>query len=111
MQARIQTARLILRPFELSDAKAAVELLDVHDIFRDGRIVIPAKYRSTVYWSVRAALAVAGGMLAVAYDVSTPVLALNVGASAGLVIRNLAKRPPVHTGPSLGSTAVRKRAN
>lgn len=70
----------------------AVEILVLNEIFQNEHITIPARYRCTMYWFVRLSLAVAGGGLAVAYGVQTPILALNIGATAPLLIRALSKR-------------------
>lgn len=67
---------------------------------------LPAYARSPFYWALTVLIVLAGGMLAVAYAASGeplgPILAVNVGASAPLVIQGLAasapaplRRPPV----------------
>ena len=59
---------------------------------------LPAYARSPLYWALTAVLVLAGGMLAVAYAASGqqlgPILAINVGASAPLIIQGLAASAP-----------------
>ncbi len=61
-------------------------------------INLPVYARSPLYWGLTAVLVLAGGMLAVAYAASGqqlgPVLAVNVGASAPLIIQGLAASAP-----------------
>ena len=61
-------------------------------------INLPVYARSPLYWGLTAVLVLAGGMLAVAYAASGqqlgPVLAVNVGASAPLIIQGLAASVP-----------------
>ncbi len=87
----------------------AVEILDLNDIFENERIRIPARYKSKFYGFVRMCLAAAGGGLAVAYSVQTPMLAFNIGASAHLLIRALSKRQAreVPTQPSASDTPAK----
>lgn len=52
-------------------------------------IVIPERYGRRAFWTARLLLAVAGGALAVAYGISTPILAANVGAATPAIIQTL----------------------
>lgn len=45
------------------------------------------------YWLSRLLLAVFAGALAVAHHVETPLLALNIGVAAPLIIRTFARTP------------------
>jgi lipid-A-disaccharide synthase-like uncharacterized protein len=65
---------------------------------------LPAWARARAYWVVTLLMAVAGGALVFVYHISgtrmTPILALNVGASAPLLLGKLAQQAPaVAAGP------------
>jgi len=67
---------------------------------RSGKTLnLPAYVRSPFYWALTAVIVLAGGMLAVAYAASgqqlSPILAINIGASAPLVIQGLAASAPL----------------
>ncbi|WP_321480589.1 hypothetical protein [uncultured Bacteroides sp.] len=58
---------------------------------------LPFYAKSTVYWVITVLIILSGGLLATLYgtkDVS-PILALNIGISAPLIIQNLSKLAPV----------------
>lgn len=59
---------------------------------------LPAYARSPFYWALTGVIVLAGGMLAVAYAASGqalgPILAINIGASAPLIIQGLASSAP-----------------
>jgi hypothetical protein len=64
---------------------------------------LPDWYSDPKFWVLRGLLAVAAGGLAVLYEVDKPLLAVNIGASAPLLIQMLAQgaqqtpvSPPVH---------------
>ena len=63
---------------------------------------LPAYARSPFYWALTAVIVLAGGMLAVAYVASgqrlSAVLAVNIGASAPLIIQGLAASAPALAG-------------
>lgn len=66
--------------------------------------VIPGRYRQVGFWIVRLAIAIMAGGLAVFYGIDKPLLAINVGAAAPLLIQALGQgiRPPTVSG-ALGS--------
>jgi len=59
---------------------------------------LPVYARSPLYWGLTVVIVLAGGMLSVAYVASGqrlgPILAVNVGASAPLIIQGLAASAP-----------------
>jgi len=64
---------------------------------------LPQWLRSWFYWSITLAMTFAGGLLVVAYLRSgismQPILAINVGTSAPLIIGSLvAQAPPIEPG-------------
>lgn len=51
---------------------------------------VPSRYRNPWFWLVRVLLAGVAGGLALAYEIDNRVLAINVGASAPLILQALA---------------------
>lgn len=72
----------------------AVEILNLYRYYevRGGRL--PQRYRNPYFWLVRTLLAGVAGGLVIAYQVDTPILAVNIGASAPLILQALAQGPP-----------------
>jgi hypothetical protein len=69
----------------------AVEFITLLHAYEREPISLPARYKLPGFYVVRSCLAVAAGLLAVAYGVyDRPILAVNIGASAPLIIRVLA---------------------
>jgi hypothetical protein len=71
----------------------AVEVVRLIAIYEAGK-ALPARYRKRGFWIVRTLLALAGGGLAVAYDVQSPILAVHIGASTPIIVETFARRPP-----------------
>jgi hypothetical protein len=63
----------------------------------------PAYLKSVFYWVITAIMVLVGGVLAVAYNVeaSKPLLAINIGVSAPLILKGLASVVP--SKPSVGT--------
>lgn len=61
---------------------------------------LPVYAKSPVYWIVTGLVALAGGVLAWAYglDTANPLLAINVGISAPLILKGLASAVPQSSG-------------
>ncbi len=81
------------------------ELLGLFQLRRQARQDLPQWLKSPFYWSVTFLMVLAGGGLVVVYiesDIALkPILAINVGASAPLIIGTLvAKVPPIPPGAS-----------
>jgi hypothetical protein len=74
---------------------AAVETLRVVIAYERGRI--PARYKKWGFWSVRSLLGAFAGLLAVAYDVQSGILAMHIGAATPAIIENFATKPPLPT--------------
>jgi hypothetical protein len=56
---------------------------------------LPQRYKSLGFWIVRFLLAVVAGGLVIAHDVKEkPLLALNIGISAPLILQALARSAP-----------------
>jgi hypothetical protein len=61
---------------------------------------LPAYRASPFYWGVTLVMILIGGVLAIAYNASTnPILAINIGISAPLIIKMLAGSNPVTAPP------------
>ncbi len=80
---------------------ALAELLGWWKLRQTAPVNLPAYLKSPFYWIMTVLMSLAGGVVAFVYAKSgislSPILALNVGASAPLIIGNLtAKTPDVH---------------
>lgn len=77
---------------------AFVELLKHHRFLQETPGPAPAIYRSKYYWFVTIAMMVAGGLLTVAYQLAgaklNPIIDINIGASAPLLIGTFGSKPP-----------------
>ncbi len=51
----------------------------------------PTRYRHIGFWIARSALAIVGGLMAVAYNIQSPLLAINIGAATPAILRALAQ--------------------
>jgi hypothetical protein len=67
----------------------------LYHVFNRRRFYLPARYKRASFWLVRFLLAMAGGALAVAYDVQTAILAMNIGASTPLIVSAFASGAPI----------------
>src|SRR5580698_772752 len=65
----------------------AVEVVNLYQLYQTEPFVLPPRYRSPLFWSIRIGLSLIGGGLAVAYSIDQPLLAANIGASTPLIIR------------------------
>ncbi len=73
---------------------AAVEIATLHQIYQEWTPEtkgLPARYKRIGFWVTRFLLALAGGGLALAYEIDKPILAINIGASAPLIIGALGR--------------------
>ena len=66
------------------------EVFAMDESFRKGE-PFPDRYKHFGFWLVRFLIAGFGGGLAVAYKVQNPIAALQIGASAPLIYKALAK--------------------
>jgi hypothetical protein len=66
---------------------------------------LPTYSHSPLYWIITILMAAAGGFLAVIYgiDATKPLLAVNIGLTAPLVLKGLAALNPVQTIPPAGA--------
>jgi len=70
----------------------AVELITLLQAYEREPVALPSRYQRFDYYVLRLCLAIAAGLLAVAYGVyDNPILAVNIGASAPLIIRTLTR--------------------
>jgi hypothetical protein len=76
---------------------AAVEALKVVVAYERGRI--PERYKKPGFWCVRSILGGFAGLLAVAYDVQSAILAMHIGAATPAIIENFATKPPLPAHP------------
>ena len=67
----------------------SMEIPALNQLLQTGHVRIPIKYKTALYWLLRLCLCVAGGLLCIAYSVSTPIEAWTIGASAPLLIAAL----------------------
>lgn len=67
-----------------------VDVAEVIPFYHETPIAFPERYRRKSYYALRIAVGVMGGALVYAYHVTELVLALNIGASAPLIVQHLA---------------------
>jgi hypothetical protein len=74
------------------------ELAGVFELRRQAASQLPRWVRSPLYWTITAGMILAGGAVAWIYIGSgvdlSPLLAVNVGASAPLILARLGAQPP-----------------
>lgn len=70
---------------------------------------LPERYKSWVFWILRASLAVMGGGLAVAYDIDKALLAINIGAATPLILQQFVQNVPVPQGAPAATTQAPAR--
>lgn len=82
-----------LRIFLLGAAGSlAVEVVNIIRVYEAGK-PLSVRYKRPVFLSTRLVMAGIGGMLAWAYHIDNDVLAINIGASAPLIMQAFAKPP------------------
>jgi len=69
----------------------AIDVIAVVKIYEAQEITFPARYSRVWYYVIRLMLALIGGGLAVAYGIDKAILAVNVGASAPLILTALSQ--------------------
>ena len=69
----------------------AVELLTILQIYYSEPIILPERYKKPVFYIIRFLLVLMAGGLVIAYDISKPIIAINIGASAPSIIHQLAE--------------------
>lgn len=69
----------------------AVDVLAAIRFYEAPSVEFPERYRHPLYYVCRLGLAVIGGGLAVAYDIDKAILAINIGASAPLILNSLSQ--------------------
>ena len=68
---------------------AAMEVVAALPIFHNQPIIVPERYKLISFWVLRTLFAVIAGGLAIVYNADTRLLAVNVGASAPLLLQAL----------------------
>lgn len=76
----------------------AVEIVSLASYYDEGGLRLPARYSEVGFWAARLLLAGLGGALAVAYDVTQPILAVHIGVATPLIIRTLRDFVPAGVG-------------
>lgn len=71
----------------------AIEIVAIIQYYNTGR-PFPKRYKQPLFYIVRILLAASGGLLAVAYGIDKPLLAINIGASAPLILKGFSTRGP-----------------
>ena len=70
---------------------AAIEVVNLYREYHTTPLQIPERYKRFGFWVTRMLLTILAGFLAVAHDVDTRLLAINVGASAPLILQVFAR--------------------
>lgn len=84
----------------------AVEVANLHQVFQAEEIKIPERYKYVSFWITRFLLAIIAGGLALAYNINSPLLAANIGASTPLILHALAKG--IQSAPIISPVTQRK---
>src|SRR5471030_898508 len=69
----------------------AVDVMAAIRIYESPSVEFPERYSRVFYYICRLMLAAIGGSLAVAYEIDKAILAINIGASAPLILTSLAQ--------------------
>lgn len=69
----------------------AIDIFKLASVLEFERPTLPKRYRTTLYYIIRLIVALIGGGLALAYEVEQPLLAINIGASAPLILEAYSK--------------------
>ncbi len=70
----------------------AIEIATLNEIYQSWTpetTGLPVRYKKVGFWVTRILLAASAGGLALLYEIDKPVLAVNIGASAPLILRAL----------------------
>jgi hypothetical protein len=70
----------------------AIEVAALHQVYQawtSTTTSLPDRYKKVGFWVTRFCLALAAGGLAVAYEIEKPILAVNIGASAPIILNAL----------------------
>lgn len=70
----------------------AIEIAALHQVYQawtSSTTNLPARYKKVGFWITRLCLALSAGGLAVAYGIDKPILAINIGASAPIILNAL----------------------
>jgi hypothetical protein len=97
---------------------AAMEVITLYQLYESTNLddptksVLPARYKRIGFWLVRLTLALMAGGLAVVQDVTTPILAVNVGAATPLILQALAQglKNTLPSGVSAGAAQTANEA-
>lgn len=70
-----------------------VEVNNILTYFHKGQ-QFPNRYFKPSFWFTRAVLVIGAGMIALAHDVQTKILAVHLGVATPLILQAFAKSPP-----------------
>ncbi|MHC4537773.1 MAG: hypothetical protein ACYS6K_27905, partial [Planctomycetota bacterium] len=73
---------------------AAVEIVTAYGYLNKRPYKLPERYKKLAFWCVRLLLSLLAGGLALAYEIDSRILAMNVGAATPLIIQTLARNMP-----------------
>jgi hypothetical protein len=81
----------------------AIEFFTIYEIL-NSEDKLPRRYYSFIFWIIRLILAVVAGGIVIAYEIKQkPLLALNIGISAPLILKQLARTVPNIAPPTIPS--------
>ena len=69
----------------------AIDVMAALRIYEAKSVKFPERYRHWFYYVCRLLLACIGGSLAIAYEIDKAILAINIGASAPLILTSLSQ--------------------
>jgi hypothetical protein len=88
----------------------AVELVALNEVYQAQRYQLHWRYRKVGFYIGRLLMACVAGWLAIVYEIDKPLLAVQVGASAPLLLRALARGMLPPANPRSGMNLESRRS-
>ncbi len=71
----------------------ATEIITIAHFYEASTIKLPERYSHFFYYVIRLIIALIGGWLAVVYEIDKAIVAINIGATAPLILQSISKKP------------------
>ena len=71
-------------------------MITIYNALQTDKPNLPYRYKMPVFWVIRFMLALFAGSLAIGYEITKPLLALNIGAATPLLLQAMTRgiHPP-----------------